>query len=150
MSESPCKGSFKTARTSLTKGNLFSPSTSRRTKLAWLHLTQRLSSNQTYPWPDMLDFCPHYSVHRVLVAKPVLPAAIHHPAVGALDHIPAQEEDRSPLWQVLCTRQHKDHREQRDLSCSTHPDQAYLARPSQGESVEAEVFGTTLTSIPRS
>lgn len=40
--------------------------------------------------------------------------------------------------------------ESRDLNCSTHPDQAYLARPSQGESVEAEVFGTTLTSIPRS
>lgn len=59
----------------------------------------------------MFNFCPHYSVHGVLVAKPVLPAAIHHPAVGALDHVPAQEEDRSPLWQVPCTRQHREHRE---------------------------------------
>lgn len=44
----------------------------------------------------------------------------------------------------------KEGLEQRLLYCRTHPDQAYLARPIQGESVEADVFGTTLTSLPRS
>ena len=56
----------------------------------------------------------------------------------------------SEILEVQRTRQYRGNKKQRYPSCSTHPDQAYLARPSQGESVEAEVFGTTLTSIPRS
>lgn len=58
----------------------------------WLHSYQRLSRNQTYPWPDVLNFCPHNSIHRILIAKPVLSAAVHHPTVGALNHIPAEED----------------------------------------------------------
>lgn len=57
-----------------------------------IHTRYRISSNQTYPWPDMFNFCPHHSIYRILVAKPVLPAAVHHSTVGALNHISAGED----------------------------------------------------------
>lgn len=36
------------------------------------------------------------------------------------------------------------------ITSATHPDQAYFASPNQGLSVEAEVLGMTITSLPPS
>lgn len=55
---------------------------------------------QTYSWPDMHNFCPHYSVHRILISKPVLSAAIHNATIGALNHIPAVQEKEELVTQV--------------------------------------------------
>lgn len=89
----------------------------------------------------MLDLRSDHRVHRILVPVPVLAASINHSAVGTFDYIPERAEGftKAETWGVNCT-----------VTPATYPDQAYLARPIQGESEEAEVFGTTMTSFPPS
>ena len=94
----------------------------------------------------MHNLCPHHRIHRILVPKPVLPATIDHAAVGTFDHVPTRKADR--YWNP--TPGAWRHRQTQLPATETHPDQAYFARPIQGESVEAAVLGTTLTSLPLS
>lgn len=95
MREGPCKGSSKQQRQeTCSKGpTLMSiEPLSPKYGITTIHARYRISSDQTYPWPDMFNFCPHHSIYRILVAKPVLPAAVHHSTVGALNHISAGED----------------------------------------------------------
>jgi len=157
MTAGPCKGSFKQQRqeTALMKANLFSPSMFRRTNTnmcvaAPIHNdypATKLTPGQTCSISVLTtvftgSWLPNQYC-RLRYTTPQLGHSITYLQKGKTGYL-------SERLEVQCTRQHRGNREQGDLSCSTHPDQAYLARPSQGESVEAEVFGTTLTSIPRS
>lgn len=110
-------------------------------------LKKKLETNhcqQTYSWPDVYNLRPHHSIHRILVPKPVLSATVHNSTIGALNYISACREEKSCSLQPLEVIRLG---EQKGKGWTyTYPDQAYLARPIQGESVEADVLGTTLTS----
>lgn len=97
----------------------------------------------SYPRPHVLDLSSDHRVHRILVPVPVLTASVNHSTIGTFDDIPVQTE-------VLTkTRTLGDFKRTLKVT-ATYPDQAYLARPIHGESEEAEVFGTTMTSFPPS
>lgn len=157
MAEGPCKSSFKqqSQGPAVMKTNSFSPSTSQRSNIkmrvaAYIHEdypASRLTPGQTCSISVLTtvftgSWLPNQYC-RLRYTTPQLGHSITYLQKRKMSYL-------SEILEVQCTRQCRGNREQKDLSCSTHPDQAYLARPSQGESVEAEVFGTTLTSIPRS
>lgn len=91
----------------------------------------------------MFNLRSDHRVHRILVSVPVLTASVNHSTVGTFNYIPEQTED-------LLKREFWSDCKMTLRVTATYPDQAYLARPIHGESEEAEVFGTTMTSFPPS
>ncbi len=91
----------------------------------------------------MLDFRSHHTALRVLVSHPVLSAAVDYTTASTLQHIAERERHyemagRKAMNVCVC------------VCVFTYPDQAYLASPNQGLSEDADVLGTTITSLPPS
>lgn len=97
----------------------------------------------------MFDLRSYNATLGVLVSHPVLSAAVDYTTANTLQHIAERE-----VW-----RQHETAGRKTMKRCVyvcvctcvfTHPDQAYLASPNHGLSEEADVLGTTITSLPPS
>lgn len=100
---------------------------------------------QTHPLPDVFDLSSYNAALGVLVSHPVLSAAVDDTTARTLQNIAGWEKQREMARfknrkRCICA----------SLCADTHPDQAYLANPNHGLSVEADVLGTTITSLPPS